>query len=81
MTKIAVIQHPPVLLDRKSTVEKAVSLTVDAAAQGAHVVVFPEAFPPSRHTISPERISMSTSLRTCTGPYSPSPQNVDPLRS
>jgi len=32
------------------------------------VVVLPEAFPPSRHTISPALIVRLTSLSTCTGP-------------
>lgn len=50
MAKIAVIQYPPVLLNKKSTVEKAVSLTNDAANDGAEVVVFPEAFIPGYPT-------------------------------
>ncbi len=32
------------------------------------VVVLPLALPPSRQTISPARISMSTSFSMCTGP-------------
>ncbi|MEN8164956.1 MAG: nitrilase-related carbon-nitrogen hydrolase, partial [Acidobacteriota bacterium] len=50
MGKIAVVQHPPVLLDRNSTLEKAVSLTKEAANDGAEVVVFPEAFIPGYPT-------------------------------
>lgn len=50
MTKIAVIQHPPVLLDRDSTLERAVSLIDTAVDGGAKVVVFPEAFVPGYPT-------------------------------
>jgi nitrilase len=44
MTKIAIIQESPVLLDRKKTIEKAVQLIDQAASSGAELVVFPEAF-------------------------------------
>lgn len=46
MTTIAVIQNPPVMLDRQSTVDYAVSLVAETAANGAQLVVFPEAFIP-----------------------------------
>ncbi len=44
--KAAVIQKPPVLLDRKSTVAATASLIGEAAAQGASLIVFPEAYVP-----------------------------------
>jgi len=44
MTKIAIIQESPVLLDRKKTIEKAVKLVEQAASAGAELAVFPEAF-------------------------------------
>jgi len=46
MAKIAVVQTPPVLLDRKRTIEKAVTLVGEVAAEGAELVVFPETFIP-----------------------------------
>ncbi len=42
----AVVQHPPVFLDRDATVERAVGLIGEAAANGAAIVAFPEAFLP-----------------------------------
>lgn len=50
MPKIAVVQHPPVLLDREATLERAVGLTEEAAKADAEVVVFPEAFIPGYPT-------------------------------
>jgi nitrilase len=46
MAKIAVVQQAPVLLDREATLQKAVCALLEAAAEGAQVVVFPEAFIP-----------------------------------
>ncbi len=46
MPKIAVIQRPPVFLDKAATIEAAVSSLGEAAAGGARMVVFPEAFIP-----------------------------------
>lgn len=43
----AVVQAAPVLFNREATVEKAVRLTAEAAAQGANLVLFPEAFIPA----------------------------------
>ena len=46
MSKIAVVQNAPVLLERERTLERAVAATSEAAADGADLVVFPEAFIP-----------------------------------
>jgi nitrilase len=46
MAKIAIIQHAPQLLDREATLDKAVQHIAEAAAQGARLIVFPEAFVP-----------------------------------
>jgi nitrilase len=46
MPKIAVVQEPPVLLGRQATIEKAVRLVGEIAAEGADLVVFPETFIP-----------------------------------
>lgn len=40
----AVVQSAPVAFDRDRTVDKVVQLTASAAAQGASLIVFPEAF-------------------------------------
>lgn len=44
MTKIAIIQRPPALLDRAATLERAVQWVAEAAEAGAALVVFPETF-------------------------------------
>ena len=44
MTKIAIIQESPVLLNRKKTIEKAVQLVEQAVSDKASLVIFPEAF-------------------------------------
>lgn len=46
MCKIAVIQHPPRLLDRSACITLATELVAEAATQGAELVVFSEAFIP-----------------------------------
>jgi len=46
MPKIAVVQQSSVFLDRQQTIAKAVSLISEAAANGAALVIFPEAFIP-----------------------------------
>ena len=46
MAKIAIVQESPVFLDRDATIEKAVALIDKAAAEGASLIVFPEAFIP-----------------------------------
>jgi nitrilase len=44
--KVAVVQHPPVMLDRRATLDRAVALVAEAAGSGARLVVFPETFIP-----------------------------------
>lgn len=45
--KVAVVQAAPVVMQRDATIDKAVSLTHEAAAAGARLVLFPEAFVPA----------------------------------
>jgi nitrilase len=45
-SRIAVVQRPPVLLDREGTVQAAVAAVAEAARGGAKLVIFPEAFIP-----------------------------------
>lgn len=44
--KIAIVQHAPYVLDREATLDKASNLIREAAAEGARLIVFPEAFVP-----------------------------------
>jgi nitrilase len=44
--RIAVVQRPPVLLDRSATIADAVATIREVAANGAKLVVFPEAYIP-----------------------------------
>ena len=46
MSRIAIVQHTPAVLDRAATLARARSLVADAARDGASLVVFPEAFIP-----------------------------------
>lgn len=46
MAKIAIIQEAPCVLDKAKTVEKAAHIINIVAAQGAELIVFPEAFIP-----------------------------------
>lgn len=46
MTMIAIIQRPPVLLDRGATITRAVQWVAEAAAARATLIVFPESFIP-----------------------------------
>jgi nitrilase len=48
--KAAVIQKPPVLLDRGKTIEAALASIDEAAAKGASLMVFPEAYVPGYPT-------------------------------
>ena len=50
MSKLAVVQSSPIFLDREQTIEKAVSLVADAAAKGAGLIIFTEAFIPTYPT-------------------------------
>lgn len=45
--RVAVVQAAPVVFNRDATVEKAGKLVDDAAAQGAQLILFPEAFIPA----------------------------------
>lgn len=45
--KVAVVQAAPALFDRDATVEKTCRLVAAAAAQGARLILFPEAFIPA----------------------------------
>lgn len=48
--QVAVAQRPPVLLDLRATMEQAVSTVEEAAAKGAKLLVFPEAYLPGYPT-------------------------------
>ena len=45
--KVAVVQAAPVLFDREATVDKCCALTAEAGANGAELILFPEAFIPA----------------------------------
>jgi nitrilase len=49
-TKVAVVQNPPVLLDRDKTIARAVASINEAAGAGAALLVFPEAYIPGYPT-------------------------------
>jgi nitrilase len=44
--RVAVVQHPPVLLDREASIRRMVDLLGEAAAGGANLITFPETFVP-----------------------------------
>ena len=46
MSRVAVIQRPPVFLNKAETIGVAVSSVREAAGAGARLIVFPEAFIP-----------------------------------
>jgi len=46
MKKVAIIQEAPYVLDKKRTIQKAVDIINSVSAQGAELIVFPEAFIP-----------------------------------
>ncbi|ANG62566.1 nitrilase [Marinobacterium aestuarii] len=48
--QVAIIQKPPVLLDLRATLERALESIEEAATQGARLVVFPEAYLPGYPT-------------------------------
>jgi len=47
LVKAAVVQAAPILFNRGATIEKACRLALEAAEQGANLVLFPEAFIPA----------------------------------
>lgn len=47
IVRVAVVQAAPAVMDREATTEKVVRLVDGAAAQGARLVLFPEAFVPA----------------------------------
>ena len=49
MTKVAVIQEPPVFLDLDRSIDRAVELIAKSAGEGCNLVVFPEAWLPGYH--------------------------------
>ena len=49
-TKVAVIQKPPVLLNKQATVDRALDSIDEAVGQGAELLVFPEAYIPGYPT-------------------------------
>ena len=44
--RVAVVQHPPVTLDRRKTLDRGVKLLEEAAGHGARLISFPEAWVP-----------------------------------
>ena len=50
MTQLAIVQKPPVFLDKQKTIESAVAMVEEAADHGAELVVFTEAFIPGYPT-------------------------------
>jgi nitrilase len=50
LSKVAVIQTPPVLLDRAKTIEAVLASIEEAVSQGASLLVFPEAYIPGYPT-------------------------------
>ncbi|MBA1145155.1 carbon-nitrogen hydrolase family protein [Mesorhizobium neociceri] len=49
-TRIAISQKPPALLDLEATYERAIASIAEAAAEGAKLIVFPEAYLPGYPT-------------------------------
>ena len=48
--KVAISQKPPVLLDLDATIDRALATLDEVAANGARLVVFPEAYLPGYPT-------------------------------
>ena len=44
MTRVAIIQEAPCILDKKGTIKKAVEIIRKVSSEGAKLIVFPEAF-------------------------------------
>lgn len=49
-TKVAVIQKPPVLLNKQATIDRALNSINEAVGEGAELLVFPEAYIPGYPT-------------------------------
>ena len=49
-TKVAVIQKPPVLLNKQATIDRALDSIEEAVGEGAELLVFPEAYIPGYPT-------------------------------
>ena len=50
MTKVAIVQEPPVYLNLPASMERAIGLVAHAASEGAGLLVFPEAWFPGYPT-------------------------------
>ncbi|SFB84470.1 carbon-nitrogen hydrolase family protein [Tropicimonas isoalkanivorans] len=48
--RLAVVQYPPVYLDKERSLERAVDLVAEAGAEGCEMIVFPEAWLPGYPT-------------------------------
>jgi hypothetical protein len=48
--KIAVVQQPPVYMDKEASIERAVALMTEAAVEGCGMIVFPETWLPGYPT-------------------------------
>lgn len=48
MSKLAIVQAPPVFLDRQKTLERTVGYIDQAVSQGAELVVFPSGYFPAQ---------------------------------
>ena len=76
--RVAVVQAAPVMYDRTATVAKAARLIAEAGAQGARLVLLPEAFVPADACREPgltvasdpercERLGSQTLVPACVG--------------
>ena len=46
MTKVAVIQKPPVFSNKEKTIKRAVASVVEVASESAELIIFPETYIP-----------------------------------
>jgi len=63
--KVAAVQAAPVFLDLEASLQKALALIEKAAAEGARLVVFPEAFLPAWPAWVDEVLPARTRPGTC----------------